>query len=108
MTMTNTVNAPVDALLGALRRTSIIDLEQPRYAGAPTFAAHQPGFVYSLHRRHEPGLGRTSASGVIVSAEHSGTHIDALCHQAVDLRMHGGCDVTAENQGPHGFTEMGV
>jgi kynurenine formamidase len=86
-----------------------IDLEQPRYPDAPSFAAHRPGFEYFLHRRHEAGLGsRTSASGVIVSAEHSGTHIDALCHQAVDLQMHGGCDVTAANQGPHGFAEMGV
>jgi len=97
------------ALRDSLAAMRTIDLEQPRYQDAPTFAAHRPGFEYFLHRRHEPGLGsRTSASGVIVSAEHSGTHIDALCHQAVDLRMHGGCDVTAENQGPHGFTEMGV
>jgi kynurenine formamidase len=87
----------------------VLDLEQPRYPDAPTFAAHRPGFEYFLHRRHEDGLeSRTSASGVIVSAEHSGTHIDALCHQAVDLKMHGGCDVTAKNQTPHGFTELGV
>jgi kynurenine formamidase len=97
------------ALQGALAGMRAIDLEQPRYQDAPTFAAHRPGFEYFLHRRHEPGLGsRTSASGVIVAAEHSGTHIDAICHQAVDLRMHGGCDVTAQNQGPHGFTELGV
>jgi kynurenine formamidase len=110
MTMTNAVNATVDALLGALRRTTTIDLEQPRYAGAPTFAAHQPGFVYSLHRRHEPGLGggRTSASGIIVTAEHSGTHIDALCHQAYEQEMFGGVKVTAQVQTSTGFTELGA
>jgi kynurenine formamidase len=108
MTMTNTVNAPVDALLGALRHTSIIDLEQPRYAGAPTVAAHQPGFVYSLHRRHEPGLGRTSASGIIVTAEHSGTHIDALCHQAYEQEMFGGVQVSSQVQTSTGFTELGA
>ena len=109
MTMTNAVDTPVDTLLGALRRTTIVDLEQPRYAGAPTFAAHQPGFVYSLHRRHELGLGgRTSASGIIVTAEHSGTHIDALCHQAYEQEMFGGVKVTAQIQTPAGFTELGA
>lgn len=106
------VGSEASALAGlrtSLAQTRVLDLEQPRYPDAPTFAAHRPGFEYFLHRRHEPGLGsRTSASGLIVTAEHSGTHIDALCHQAVDLRMHGGCDVTAENQGPHGFTVMGA
>ena len=29
---------------------------------------------------------RTSASALLVMTEHSGTHIDALCHQAEDLR----------------------
>lgn len=108
MTMTNNVNAPVNALLSGLQRTTIIDLEQPRYAGAPTFAAHQPGFVYSLHRRHEPGLGRTSASGIIVTAEHSGTHIDALCHQAYEQEMFGGVQVNAQVQTSTGFTELGA
>ena len=70
----------VDALLGDLRGQRLFDLEQSRYYGAPTFMAHSPGFHYTLHRRHEQGLGgaRTSASGLIVTAEHSGTHIDAL------------------------------
>ena len=108
MTMTHTVNAPIHALLGALQRTTIIDLEQPRYAGAPTFAAHEPGFVYSLHRRHEPGLGRTSASGIIVTAEHSGTHIDALCHQAYEQEMFGGVKVNSQVQTSTGFTELGA
>jgi kynurenine formamidase len=65
--------------------------------------------VYTLHRRHEPGLERrTSASALILQAEHSGTHIDALCHQAEDLHLHGGVQVTAQVQGPQGFTELGV
>lgn len=102
--------ADVGTLVAGLRGLEAIDLEQPRYAGAPTFAAHQPGFSYVLHRRHELGLGaaRTSASGLIVAAEHSGTHIDALCHQAEDLQMYGGCAVTAQNQTPQGFTTLGA
>ena len=40
--------------------------------------------------------------------EHSGTHIDALCHQAYDGRLHGGVAVTAEVQTPTGFTALGI
>ena len=95
-----------EALLGA----RAYDLEQPRYQGAPTFPAHEPGLVLSLHRRHEAGLGeaRTSASALLVMTEHSGTHIDALCHQAEDLRLHGGVEVSAEVQTSTGFTALGA
>lgn len=101
---------PVATLLSTLARAAVFDLEQPRYAGAPIFAAHRPGFVYALHRRHEAGLGeaRTSASGLIVTAEHSGTHIDALCHQAEDLKMFGGHHADSRVQTSTGFTELGV
>lgn len=100
----------VAALASTLRSARLYDLEQLRYFGAPIFPAHAPGFLYTLHRRHEPGLGeaRTSASGTIVQAEHSGTHIDALCHQAEHLVMFGGCDVTAQVQTSTGFTRLGV
>jgi kynurenine formamidase len=66
--------------------------------------------VYTLHRRHEEGLGeaRTSASGMMYTAEHTGTHIDALCHQAEDLHLYGGRRVTSQLQTSTGFTELGV
>lgn len=97
-------------LLDALRGARTYDLEQPRYQGAPVFGAHEPGVLLNLHRRHERGLGeaRTSASGLLVMAEHSGTHIDALCHQAEDLRLHGGIAVNPAVQTPQGFTALGV
>jgi kynurenine formamidase len=90
--------------------TRIYDLEQPRYFGAPVFPAHAPGFVYTLHRHHERGAGeaRTSASGSMYTTEHSGTHIDALCHQAEALRLYGGREIDARVQTPTGFTELGV
>lgn len=95
-------------LLDALLDARVYDLEQPRFAGAPTFPAHEPGFMLLLHRRHEPGLGepRTSASGLIVTAEHSGTHIDALCHQAEDGRLCDGTPVDAAIQGPAGVAHL--
>lgn len=100
----------LDALLGSLSAADVVDLEHDRYVGAPIFPAHWPGFVYTLHRRHEvtPLGRRTSASGTITMQEHSGTHIDALCHQAVDMTMFGGVTVDATVQTERGFTELGA
>ncbi len=84
--------------------TRVYDLEQPRYFGAPIFPSHAPGYFYTLHRHHERGMGeaRTSASGFMYTTEHSGTHIDALCHQAEDLHLYGGREVNASVQTPNG------
>jgi kynurenine formamidase len=101
---------PLDDLLSLVADAQVFDLEHERYAGAPIFPAHWPGFVYTLHRRHEviAGQTRTSASGTITAQEHSGTHLDALCHQAVDMCMHGGVEVGPDVQTPQGFTKLGV
>lgn len=75
--------------------TRIFDLEQPRVQGMPVHENHEPGYLYVLYRRHEDALTngppgrRSSASGMIVCMEHSGTHIDALCHQADDQLLYG-------------------
>jgi kynurenine formamidase len=100
----------VTALSDALAGARAYDLEQPRHAGAPVWPAHAPGVLLKLHRRHEAGLGeaRTSASALLVMAEHSGTHIDAFCHQAENLEMHGGVAVSAQVQTPEGFTQLGT
>lgn len=100
----------VDQLLSSLSKGRIFDLEQDRYVGAAIFPAHWPGFVYTLHRRHEivEGQPRTSASGTLMMQEHSGTHIDALCHQALDMEMYGGVRVNPIIQTPQGFSELGV
>ncbi|GAB6986545.1 cyclase family protein [Nocardioides pyridinolyticus] len=97
-------------LVSALAGARTYELEHLRYVGAPIFPAHWPGFVYTLHRHHEPlGDGaRTSASGTVIMQEHSGTHIDALCHQAIEMEMYGGVRVTPDVQHPRGFTELGV
>jgi len=97
-------------LLDQLGSAKVVDLEHPRYVGAPVYSAHWPGFVYTLHRRHEP-LGdnvRTSASGTLTMQEHSGTHIDALCHQAVEMEMFGGVTVSPSMQTDRGFAELGA
>lgn len=95
------------ALIAQLAGARIIDLEQPRFQGMPMFPANNPNYTFMLHRRHEPGLeSRTSAAGMILTADHAGTHVDAICHQAENMRMFGGIPVSAANQGPGGLTEL--
>ncbi len=90
----------------------VFDLEQPRWHGAPIHPSHvPPGFSYVLHRRHEPQSaqpdGRTGSSGTIVTSDHTGTHIDALTHQAVGLQLCGGIDARSTATS-FGYTELGV
>lgn len=90
----------------------LFDLEQPRFEGMPVIAVHHPGYLYFLHRRHGDDYNhdltgpRSSASGVIVCMEHSGTHIDALCHQADAQVMYGG--VPADDCDGKGFRALGI
>jgi kynurenine formamidase len=100
----------LSGLLDALGSSRVFDLEQLRYAGAPSHPAHQPGFNYFLHRHHARGApeARTSASGLVVMPEHSGTHIDALAHQAENLTLHGGLHVDSGVQTSAGFRELGI
>jgi kynurenine formamidase len=99
----------LDALLSA----RVYDLEQPRFRGMPLHPAHMPGYFYALYRRHRDTYypnkygPRSSASGVLTMMEHSGTHLDALCHQANELRMFGGVPTDAAET-PFGFTRLGV
>jgi kynurenine formamidase len=68
-----------------------------------------PGYAYLLHRRHQRHNAerRTSAAGVLMTSEHAGTHIDALCHQAEDLTLHGGVPADGVHTA-FGFRELGV
>jgi kynurenine formamidase len=100
-------------LIELLAAARVYDLEQPRFAGMPIHPSHRPGYHYALHRRHRdtyrPGDQgpRSSASGVLTMMEHSGTHLDALCHQANGLQMFGGVAADAAET-PAGFSRLGV
>jgi kynurenine formamidase len=100
-------------LIDQLSAARVFDLEQPRFAGMPVHPAHKPGYFYGLHRRHRDSYRprehgqRSGASGILTMMEHSGTHIDALCHQACDLRLHG--NVAVEDvERSDGFTAYGA
>ena len=101
------------SLADLLRSARVYDLEQPRFAGMPIHPAHQPGYFYALHRRHRDTYQpqaegpRSSASGVLTMMEHTGTHIDALSHQACDLTLFGGIP-TEQAETPTGFQKCGV
>lgn len=96
-----------------LKSARVYDLEQPRFHGMPIHPAHKPGYFYALHRRHRdtyhpPQHGpRSGASGVLHMMEHSGTHIDALSHQACGLKLYGGVPVE-EVETPAGFRKLGI
>jgi kynurenine formamidase len=94
------------------RPPRVFDLEQPRTPTMPIHPSHLPGYSYVLHRRHQDSYGqdgpRSGASGMIVTMEHTGTHIDALSHQAEHLTLHGGISPDASVQTPRGFTRHGV
>jgi kynurenine formamidase len=99
----------IDSFLSA----RVYDLEQPRFAGMPIHPTHRPGYFYALHRRHRDTLQpekhgpRSSASGILTMMEHSGTHLDALCHQANGLRLHGDL-ATDDVETPAGFKRLGI
>jgi kynurenine formamidase len=92
----------------------VFELEQPRTASMPIHLAHQQaGYSYLLHRHHEDEYRpeetgpRAGAAGVIICGEHTGTHIDALCHQSDALVLYGGVPVR-DVQSSRGFARLGV
>ena len=101
------------SLAAQLAGARVFDLEQPRFAGMPLHPAHKPGYFYALHRRHRDSYRpeqfgpRSGSSGVLTMMEHSGTHIDALCHMACDLTMHGGVKVE-EAERADGYSKLGA
>lgn len=100
-------------LVEQITRARVFDLEQPRFAGMPVHPAHKPGYFYGLHRRHRDSYRpeqhgpRSGASGVLTMMEHSGTHIDALCHQACDLKFYRDVSVDAVER-TDGYREYGA
>ena len=94
-----------------IESAKIYDLEQPRYAGMPSFPVLTPAYQYILHRRHgdtyNPAQNgpRSAASGAIISPDHTGTHVDAICHQADEMKLLGGVAVAPAVETQFGFTQ---
>jgi kynurenine formamidase len=85
----------------------VYDLAQPLVPGM-TRHPHHPPYSFELwkaHGDHDYGGGVTSATEVISTGGHVGTHIDALGHIACDGLVHGGF-VIAEHQTKEGGLEV--
>lgn len=99
-----------DALLKAVEAgTRIFDLAQPLHPAIPHSPNH-PGFRFALMRRHGDvvrGDGTSSASELLVTGGHVGTHVDALAHLSVDGRMGDGREA-ATLESNLGYREMGI
>jgi len=70
----------------------VVDLGQPLFDGAPSSPSH-PGFRSEQVTRHGDVIradGMTGASEKFAFGGHVGTHVDALCHVAVDGKVFGG------------------
>ncbi len=96
-----------------LTQFKILDLEHTRVVGMPEMAGHKPVYGYEIAHRHEDTDARkqgtrTSAWGNYSGNEHSGTHMDALSHQAEKGVMYGGAAVTEETETKGGFTVNGA
>lgn len=79
----------------------VIDLAQPLETGMPVSPTH-PAFQFALRQRHDDVVradGITGSHEMIVLGGHVGTHMDALCHVAVDGHMFGGVPVADALQG---------
>lgn len=73
----------------------VVDLAQPLEVGMPSSPTH-PAFQFALLRRHGDVArsdGMTGSHERLVLGGHVGTHMDALCHVAVDGRLYGGAAV---------------
>ncbi|MBI4673888.1 MAG: cyclase family protein [Chloroflexi bacterium] len=97
-----------------IEEAKIYDLEQPRFAGMPAFPVLTPQYHYGLHRRHADTYNpaqsgpRSGATGAILAPDHSGTHVDAICHQADELKLMGQVAVAPGVETPSGFTQLGA
>jgi kynurenine formamidase len=84
-----------------LSKCRIYDLGRPLESSTPTSPNHVP-FRMALIRRHGDVVradGSSGANELISLSGHTGTHIDALCHVALDGRLHDGSDALEASRG---------
>ncbi|KAE9367380.1 cyclase family protein [Stipitochalara longipes BDJ] len=99
------------SLLSVLQRpTKIYDLSVSLTNGMAASPSHTP-YSMALAARHgdrdRNGKGGTSANALIVTGDHVGTHIDALCHVGNKGVLHGGVLASDACQGGR-FISMGA
>jgi len=96
-------------LLAEIESTTVYDLARPLEQATPTSPNHPP-FRMGLARRHGDIVrddGGSGASELFTMGGHTGTHIDALCHVALNGLLHGGLDAHEASVGGR-FTQLGA
>ncbi len=92
-----------------LRGARIYDLAHELRRGIPVSPA-QPPFQMTMYRRHTDEVmlsGGSTASELITTGIHVGTHIDALCHASCDGFLHGHIPVR-DVESHLGFSQLGA
>lgn len=88
----STYSWEIDAAFPAAGRTRVYDLAQPLHPGIPHHPNHPP-YAFTLTKRHGEVMypdGVSSASELIATGGHVGTHVDGLAHVSRDGRVFGG------------------
>ncbi|CAK7205478.1 hypothetical protein SEUCBS139899_008253 [Sporothrix eucalyptigena] len=101
----------MDVLESIKKGTRVFDLGVTWRNCMPASASSVP-FSMALTWRHgdrdrSASGGGDSSNSVIITGDHVGTHIDALCHVSFDGRMCGGVVAMDASKGGH-FRELGV
>ncbi len=99
----------MDALWEQLERWRTYDLAQPLETATPVSPNHPP-FRMALMRRHGDAVrtdGSSGANELITMGGHTGTHVDALCHVSMSMKLHGGVDAAEASRGGR-FSKLGV
>ena len=92
---------------GGLRR---FDLAQSWRGGMPHYLTHPP-YTHSLTKRHGEFVlekGASAAGDAIALGTHTGTPIDALCHYALNGRLHGGAEAAGLQDWSGGIARHGA
>ncbi|GGO22076.1 cyclase family protein [Micromonospora parathelypteridis] len=104
-----TASPGLASVLASLSAGKVYDLAQTLQTGMACSPNH-PGFRMALQRRHgdqNRADGTSSASELIITGGHVGTHIDALSHFSDAGCLHGGVDAAAAQQTGR-FTKHGA
>ncbi|KAK6524149.1 hypothetical protein TWF694_005810 [Orbilia ellipsospora] len=87
----------MDILKSVQKGVRVFDLSVPMQNGMAASPSNVP-YNMGVFRRHgdrdRTGTGGTSANAMIVTGDHVGTHIDALCHVGYKGKLYGGVDST--------------
>lgn len=93
-------NPALASVLASLSAGTVYDLTQTLQTGMACSPNH-PGFRMALQRRHgdqNRADGTSSASELIITGGHVGTHVDALSHFSDAGCLHGGVDAATAQQ----------